>query len=88
MGAKKKKKREREKAWSTSVGLSALSSVELQSAVPSCDQSALGKTGTAFSCAAPWALCHDTKLPLNQTAVGCRIDIIFNVLITYTEKGP
>lgn len=33
------------------VGLSALSSAELQSEVPSCDQSALGKTGKAFSCA-------------------------------------
>lgn len=81
-----KNMRREKKAWSMSVGLSVLSSTELQSAVPSCDQSALGKTGTAFSCTGPWALCHDTKLPLNQTAVGSRIDIIFNELITYTEK--
>jgi len=86
LGAKGGKRRE--KSWSTSMGHSALSSAELQSAVPSCVQSALGKTGLAFSCAGPWALCHDTKLPLNQTAVGSRIDIIFYVLITYTEKGP
>lgn len=34
-----------------------------------------------------WALGHDTKLPLNQAAVGFRTDIIFNEIITYTEKN-
>lgn len=33
------------------------------------------------------ALGHDTKLPLNQAAVGCRTDIIFNEIITNTEKN-
>lgn len=33
------------------------------------------------------ALGHDTKHPLNQAAVGCRTDIIFNEIITYTEKN-
>lgn len=33
------------------------------------------------------ALGHDTKLPLNQAAVGCRTDIIFNEIITYREKN-
>lgn len=33
------------------------------------------------------ALGHDSKLPLNQAAVGCRTDIICNEIITNTEKN-
>lgn len=29
---------------------------------------------------------HHTKLPLNLAAVGCRTDIIFNEIITYSER--
>lgn len=44
--------------------------------------------GERCCCAyASWALGHDTKLPLNQAAVGCRTDIIFNEIITYTQKN-
>lgn len=29
---------------------------------------------------------YHTKLPLNLAAVGCRTDIIFNEIITYSER--
>lgn len=45
-----------------------------------------GKGERCWCVDASWALGHDAKPPLNQTAVGCRTDIIFNEIITYTEK--
>lgn len=40
---------------------------------------------TCWCVDASYALGHDTKPPLKQAAVGCRTDIIFNEIITYTE---
>lgn len=37
--------------------------------------------------AGPWALRHDTKLPLNQAAVGCRKDMLFHVLMKQRKNA-